>query len=190
MGDGGVTTGDRRFAEYLMHSHYYKNEFAQRHQNSLRGGHNFCPLRLMAMIYRGGPFLFTEADVFVRHGKSIYRGGHIIRSATVNSGPAGSPSRPNIRSLYIYQKLGFYSSPFTQSVVALPIPSTVSPCSSAPSPQPPPHASFDSIRPAGSGSDPCCAVLLQHVLPIFLQIFGYCFDRFSWRFGLGLDGSR
>ena len=179
----------------------------------------------MPMIYRGGPFLFTEADVFVRHGKSIYRGGHIIRSATVNSGPAGSPSGPNIRSLYIYRKLGFYSSPFTQSVVALPslsvLPRAALPLlslslsiagkqgSAPPSsltppphplhyltappphpPQPPPHASFDSIRPAGSGSDPCCAVLLQHVLPIFLRIFGYCFDRFSWRFGLGLDGSR
>ena len=32
-------------------------------RSRLRGGHNFCPLRLMLMIYRGRSFLFTVAGI-------------------------------------------------------------------------------------------------------------------------------
>ena len=64
--------------------HYYTNEYAQRFTFALRGGHLFLPAAVNPTIYRGGHFLFTAAGTFARHGKSIYCGGHLNMSATVN----------------------------------------------------------------------------------------------------------
>ena len=64
--------------------HYYKNKFAQRCDNALRGRLLFLPAAVNPTIYRGGHFLFAEADTFARHGKSIYRGGPLNMPAMEN----------------------------------------------------------------------------------------------------------
>ena len=64
--------------------HYYKNKFAQRCDNALRGGLQFLPTVVNPTIYRGGHFLFTEAGTFIRYGKSIYRGGPLNMPAMEN----------------------------------------------------------------------------------------------------------
>ena len=53
--------------------------------NALRGGLLFLPAAVNHTIYRGGHFLFTEAGTFARHGKSMYRGGHPIKPASVKA---------------------------------------------------------------------------------------------------------
>ena len=45
-------------------THCYKNKFAQRCDNALRGGLLFLPTTVNPTIYRGGYFLFTETGNF------------------------------------------------------------------------------------------------------------------------------
>ena len=80
--------------------HYYTNQFAQRGQNGLRGGHHFCPPRLT-----GGrpPRPATEAPAagkgFTAAGHLtcppqeiyIYRGGRYEWPAAVNKINRGGP---------------------------------------------------------------------------------------------------
>ena len=65
--------------------HYYKIQFAQRRPEGLRGGLLFLSVTVNPTIYRDGHFLFSAADIFARHGKTIYRGGHIKMPATENT---------------------------------------------------------------------------------------------------------
>ena len=88
-----ITLGVRRL-------HYYTNQFAQRGQNGLRGGHHFCPPRLT-----GGrpPRPATEAPAarkgFTAAGHLtcppqeiyIYRGGRYEWPAAVNKINRGGP---------------------------------------------------------------------------------------------------
>ena len=84
----------------LILLHYYTNQFAQRGQNGLRGGHHFCPPRLT-----GGrpPRPATEAPAagkgFTAAGHltcppqeiDIYRGGRYEWPAAVNKINRGGP---------------------------------------------------------------------------------------------------
>jgi len=65
--------------------HYYRNDFAQHCTFALRGGLLFVSAAVNPTIYRGGHFLFTVADTFARHGKSIFRSGHLKMPATENT---------------------------------------------------------------------------------------------------------
>jgi len=65
--------------------HYYKIQFAQRRPEGLRGGLLFLSVTVNPTIYRGGHFLFSAAGIFARHGKMIYRGGHIKMPTTENT---------------------------------------------------------------------------------------------------------
>ena len=66
-------------------NHYYRNDFAQHCTFALRGGLLFVSAAVNPTIYRGGHFLFTVAGTFARHGKSIFRGGHLKMPAMENT---------------------------------------------------------------------------------------------------------
>ena len=66
-------------------THYCKIQFAQRRPKGLRGGLLFLSVTVNPTIYRDGHFLFSAADIFALHGKTIYRGGHIKMLVTENT---------------------------------------------------------------------------------------------------------
>ena len=74
--------------------HYYRNQFAQRGQNGLRGGHLFCPPRLTggrparpATEAPAAGKWFTAAGHLICPPQEIviYRGGQYESPATVNT---------------------------------------------------------------------------------------------------------
>ena len=65
-----------------IQEHYYRNDFVQHCTFALREGLLSVSATLNPMIYRGGHFLFTVAGTFARHGKSIFRSGHLKMPAT------------------------------------------------------------------------------------------------------------